>query len=46
MCIVGYRIDKYKFEEIKKVHKLKMPFGEYPTMLIKMINNCIKDPSK
>lgn len=38
------RIDKYKFEEVRKLHRLKVSFAEYPTMLIKMINNCIKDP--
>jgi hypothetical protein len=37
-------LDKYKFEETKKANKLKVSFAEYPTMLIKMINNCIKDP--
>lgn len=39
-------MDKYKFEEVKRAQKLKVTFQEYPTMLIKMINNCIKDPAK
>jgi len=39
------RIDKYRFEELKKANRLKLGFGDYPTMLIKMINNCIKDPT-
>ena len=30
---------------MKKQHKLKVTFAEYPTMLIKMITNCLKDPS-
>jgi hypothetical protein len=40
------RIDKFKFEEIKLLQKLKCSFAEYPTMLIKMINGCLKDPQK
>lgn len=40
------RVDRLKFEQIKKEHRLKVQFAEYPTMLIKMINNCIRDPSK
>jgi hypothetical protein len=30
---------------LKKQHKLKVNFAEYPTMLIKMITNCLKDPT-
>ena len=40
------RIDKYRFDELKKANRLKLNFVDYPTMLIKMINNCIKDPTK
>ena len=38
-------VDKFKFEEIRKQQRLKVQFSEYPTMLIKMINNCLRDPS-
>lgn len=41
-----HMIDKYKFEEAKRAQRLKVNFIDYPTMLIKMINNCIKDPQK
>lgn len=37
-------VDKVKFEEIRRANKLKVSFEDYPTMLIKMLNNCIKDP--
>ena len=40
-----YRVDHIRFDDIRKLHRLKITFGEYPTMLIKMINNCIRDPT-
>jgi len=31
------------FSDLQKKLKLKVNFPDYPTMLIKMFNNCIKD---
>ena len=39
-------VDEEKFYELRKELKLKIGMDEYPTMLIKMLNNCIKDPQK
>eukprot|EP00347_Sterkiella_histriomuscorum_P006158 403353844 len=36
-------IDLASFDELKKNLKLKINFPDYATMLIKMLNNCIKD---
>ncbi|CDW73335.1 UNKNOWN [Stylonychia lemnae] len=38
-----YKVDLQNFEELKKELKLKINFSDYATMLIKMLNNCIKD---
>jgi hypothetical protein len=46
MQIIQNRMDAKKFAELKKSLKLKVNYAEYPTMLIKMFNNCIKDSIK
>jgi hypothetical protein len=38
-------MNKSKFEDLKKQLKLKVSFSDYPTMLIKMLTNAIRDPS-
>ena len=38
-------VDKLIFEHLKTQLDLKCTFPEYPTMLIKLFNNALRDPS-
>jgi len=38
-----HEVDVESFKEMKKQLKLKVSYQDYPTMLIKMFNNSIKD---
>ena len=40
------REDDLSFSELKKKLKLKVNFPDYPTVLIKMFNNSMKDPNR
>jgi len=37
-------IDEAGFKEMHEVQKLMIEFGDYPGVLIKMLNSCVKEP--
>jgi len=39
-------IDETGFKEMHEAQKLMIEFGEYPSVLIKMLNSCIKEPHR
>jgi len=39
-----YGVDEHSFRSIQEHQKLMIDFQEYPSMIIKMLNNCIKEP--
>ena len=40
----SHRLDTSNFHELQEGQKLMVEFSEYPTVLLKMLNSCIKEP--
>ena len=40
----AHRLDTSNFHELQEGQKLMVEFSEYPTVLLKMLNHCIKEP--
>lgn len=37
-------VDEDSFRQMQEIQKLMIEFNEYPSILMKMVNSCIKEP--
>lgn len=40
----AHTLDAQKFEEVQKAQRLMVEFNDYPSVLMRMLNNCIREP--
>lgn len=43
---VRYRVDEKAFRQMQQSQKLMIEFADYPHVLMKMLNSCIREPQR